>query len=252
MMWNRREIKSVGKAAFKANYWRSLLSALLLSIVAGGAAVGGGSGSGASLDLDEKLKELWEALRKVLDGQGMDKAFDGISETISSPWFIGILVGGISIALVISILIRIFIANPIEVGANRFFRQNVPAGKGRLSALKDGFSQYGHVFLTLFLRDLFQWLWSLLFVIPGIIKAYAYRMVPYIVKDEPELSPTEVIRRSREMMRGNKWKAFVMDLSFLGWYILGLLTFGVLNIFWVEPYYQNSRAALYVKLKKEF
>ena len=248
-MWNRREIKSVGKAAFQANYWRSLLSAALLSLAAGGAAVGGGSR--ININIDEKAESFGDALEKLFQGETIGKAFEGISESIRNPWFIALLAGGISIAVVISVLIKIFVCNPLEVGTNRFFRENVPAGGGKLSALKEGFAQYGHVFLTLFLRDLFQWLWGLLFVIPGIIKSYAYRMVPYIVKDEPGLSPREVINRSREMMRGNKWKAFVMDLSFLGWYILGALTFGILNTFWVEPYYQNSKAALYVKLKGE-
>lgn len=248
-MWNRRELKKAGKAAFRANYWRSLLSALLLTVLAGGAVVGGSSR--INIELDGRFEDFWEALKKLFDGQTVDKAFSGISETIKNPWFIALFAGGISLAVIIGVLIRIFVLNPVEVGAHRFFRKNVPAGTGRLSALKEGFTQYGRVFLTLFLRDLFTWLWSLLFVIPGIIKSYSYRMVPYIVKDEPGLSPREVINRSREMMRGNKWGAFVMDLSFLGWYILGALTFGVLNVFWVDPYYQNSKAALYVKLKGE-
>lgn len=249
-MWDRRELKRVGKAAFQANYWRSLLSALLLSVLTGGAALFGGS-SRINIDLDGKLEDFFEALKNLFNGETAEKAFSGVSESVRNPWFIALLAGGVSLAVIISVLVRIFVQNPLEVGGSRFFRENVPAGTGKLSALKEGFARYGHVFLTLFLRDLFQWLWSLLFVIPGIIKSYSYRMVPYIVKDEPDLSAREVINRSREMMRGNKWGAFVMDLSFLGWYILGALTFGVLNVFWVDPYYQNSRAALYVKLKGE-
>ena len=105
------------------------------------------------------------------------------------------------------------------------------------------------MFITLFLRDLFLVLWSLLFFIPGIVKSYSYRLVPYLLKDHPELSPTEVITRSRQMMNGHKWQAFVLDLSFLGWYLLGILTLGAVNVFWSNPYHDNTAAAFYLELE---
>ena len=74
-------------------------------------------------------------------------------------------------------------------------------------------------------------------------------MVPYILAEQPELSATEVITRSREMMNGNKWQAFKMDLSFLGWILLGILTLGLVNIFWTAPYMESAQAALYLKLR---
>ena len=73
-------------------------------------------------------------------------------------------------------------------------------------------------------------------------------MVPYIIKDNPELSATEAITRSREMMNGHKMEAFLMDLSFIGWYILGGLTFDLVNIFWTQPYHQSARAKFYTEL----
>ena len=249
-MWTRSELKACGKSAFKANYWRSVLSAFLLSALAGSTVLGAG-GSKVNININESAEKIWETIKNLFEGQSVDKAINGVADNAANPWFVALLAGGISVALIISILLRIFVFNPIEVGANRFFRENVPAGTGKLKALKDGFQQYGHVFVTLFLRDLFIWLWSLLFVIPGIIKSYAYRMVPYIVKDEPDLSPREVLKRSKEMMRGHKWRAFVLDLSFLGWFILGALSFGVVNVFWADPYYQNTNAALYLRLKGE-
>ena len=76
-------------------------------------------------------------------------------------------------------------------------------------------------------------------------------MVPYIVKDNPELSATEVITKSREMMNGNKWRAFVLDLSFLGWIILSIITCGILFVFWTYPYIESTNAALYSELSKD-
>ena len=104
---------------------------------------------------------------------------------------------------------------------------------------------------TMFLRDLFLFLWSLLFFIPAIIKAYSYRMVPYILADHPEMSGTEVITLSRQMMNGSKWRAFVLDLSFIGWHILSALTMGILGIFYVTPYKCSTDAELYQALKNQ-
>ena len=102
----------------------------------------------------------------------------------------------------------------------------------------------------MFLRDLFIGLWSLLFIIPGIIKSYEYRMVAYILADQPELTRKEAFELSRKMMNGNKWNAFVLDLSFIGWGFLAAITFGILGVFYVNPYIQHTDAALYLKLKE--
>ena len=82
-----------------------------------------------------------------------------------------------------------------------------------------------------------------------IIKSYSYAMVPFILMDEPELSGNEVITRSREMMNGHKWRAFVLDLSFLGWYLLSAITFGLANVFWTEPYVEATNAELYKAIR---
>lgn len=101
----------------------------------------------------------------------------------------------------------------------------------------------------MFFRTLFTFLWSLLFIIPGIVKSYEYMMIPFILADEPTISRKEAFARSKAMMLGNKWNAFVLDLSFLGWLILACFTLGILNIFFVNPYMYLSHAELYHSLK---
>jgi len=101
------------------------------------------------------------------------------------------------------------------------------------------------------LYSLFVFLWSLLLIFPGIIKSYSYRMVPYILRDNPDLSATEVITRSREMMDGHKGNAFLLDLSFIGWVLLGVITCGLVMVLWTRPYMENTNAALYLRLKEE-
>lgn len=105
-----------------------------------------------------------------------------------------------------------------------------------------------NVVKIMFCRGLFTLLWSLLFIIPGIIKAYEYRMIPYLLAENPDMDMSEAFARSKEMMMGNKWEAFVLDLSFIGWYFLSAFTCGILSIFYVKPYVQLTNTELYVAL----
>lgn len=101
-----------------------------------------------------------------------------------------------------------------------------------------------------FLASLFAALWSLLLVIPGIIKQFEYLMVSYILADNPDMPAMDALRKSKQMMKGHKWNAFVLSLSFLGWGILSLLTGGILDIFYVRPYMEATYAELYLALKQ--
>ena len=158
-----------------------------------------------------------------------------------------------SVAVIIVELLRIFVFSPMEIGGCRFFVENAndTPGVGKiLYAFKSG--AYGKMVLTLFLRDLFIALWSLLFVIPGIIKAYEYRMVPYLLADCPEMSRQDAFRISKEMMTGQKWNAFVLDLSFIGWELLAGITCGIAGIFYVAPYVYATDAELFLVLRENY
>lgn len=104
--------------------------------------------------------------------------------------------------------------------------------------------------MIMFLRNLFIFLWTLLLVVPGIIKHYEYLMVPYILAENPGMRREEAFLISKKMMMGQKWDTFVLDLSFIGWRILEGLTFGILGIFYVEPYIQSTFAELYTVNKE--
>lgn len=223
-MWTIGEIKQQGKNAFKANYFNSVIVAFLLSLLAGGTSASVGK---------QTSSEEFKAQLFALD-----------------PMIIYTLFALLSTIAIASLLLRIFLFNPLEVGGYRFFKKNVETQNATVGIIGEGFSNYGHIFITLFLRDLFLVLWTLLLFIPGIIKGYSYRMIPYILKDNPELSATEVITKSRQMMDGHKWHAFVLDLSFIGWAILSIITCGLVGIFWYDPYKQNTDAALYLELSK--
>lgn len=105
-------------------------------------------------------------------------------------------------------------------------------------------------FLVPLLQELFVFLWSLLFVIPGVIMAYAYSMAIYVANDNPELSAMDAIRKSRELMDGHKWDLFVLDLSFIGWIFLCLLTCGIGFIF-LAPYIEMAHVEFYRELTEQ-
>lgn len=163
---------------------------------------------------------------------------------------IAVVVGGV---MIVSALLGIFLFNPLEVGGCRFFMENseYQPTVGRLGfAFQKG--MYGKTVLTLFLRKLFIGLWSLLLIVPGIVKAYEYRMVPYLLADDPNMTRQDAFRLSKELMYGQKWNIFVLDLSFLGWSLLSLCTCGLLAIFYVNPYVQATNAELFLELKREY
>lgn len=119
-----------------------------------------------------------------------------------------------------------------------------------LSKLFEGFSRFGDSLVLFLLMDIFIFLWSLLLVIPGIIKMYSYSMSWFVLHDRPDLTGNEARKRSMYLMKGHKWRLFCLDFSFIGWYLLSALTLGILS-FWVTPYHMTARAEFYQELLEE-
>lgn len=119
-----------------------------------------------------------------------------------------------------------------------------------VGSLFEGFKSFGDSLALYILNAIFTFLWSLLLVIPGIIKAYSYSMGYFILADRPDLSGNQARKRSMYLMKGHKWQLFCLDFSFIGWYLLSLLTLGILA-FWVYPYHMTARAEFYNELLVE-
>lgn len=144
----------------------------------------------------------------------------------------------------------LLIVPPLVVGYSSFVLRIYKGKNGDIGDIfTNGFSNYGRNLGGMLWMELFVFLWSLLFVIPGIIKALAYSMTPFILADCPNVRATDAIKLSMRMTRGHKGGIFVMCLSFIGWWILSGLTFGILQLLFVGPYISTSFAGLYVDLK---
>ncbi len=253
-MWDRKELKSRGRSAFKRNYWKTVLVALLLTLFVAGTA---GASAGSAWKQSSESGSGYDP--SALQGTGAEmpaefqEYFAGLEDNPEAAAAVGLVaavIGGIAlVASLVSTLVKILVLNPLEVGCQKFFVNN-SMGAGEVGDIAWAFTPfYGRNVKTMFLRSLYLFLWGLLLIFPAIIKAYSYRMVPYILADQPELSGSAAITRSREMMDGSKWRAFVLDLSFIGWHLLSALTLGLLNVFYVGPYVQCTNAELYRALK---
>lgn len=152
---------------------------------------------------------------------------------------------------VIGAIVLFLITGPITYGIARTTIECVEGDRWEFSHVFKGFSEcLGKSIILGVLQGLFTFLWSLLFVIPGLVKTYSYAMTYYIQQDNPHKEPMQIITQSRRIMDGYKWKLFCLDFSFFGWYLLGALCFGV-GVFFVTPYHQTARANFYEALKAE-
>lgn len=227
MMWNRAELKMRGNMAFKKNYVSAVVVALLMGIF--------GTVSGES------------SARRVSENSDI---YSG--NLFNVGMITGLLAGIATVVILIVLVAKVFVGNLLKMGGYRFFILNQTAQPG-IGTLLDGFrsGHYVNIVLTMFLRDLFTALWSLLLVVPGIVKHYEYLMVPYIIAENLAMDYKEAFQISKQMMDGEKMEAFIMDLSFLGWYLLSAVTCGLLAIFYVNPYVQASFAEMYTFNKQK-
>lgn len=153
----------------------------------------------------------------------------------------------------LSTLLFIMVILPLVVGLVNAFHRLLVRNDTELVAntLHLAFSNYWHKVWGMLWMYILTVLWSFLLIIPGIIKAFSYAMTPYILEDCPELTATEAIHRSRMMMHGHKFDLFWLYLSFIGWWLLSILTLGI-GFIWLMPYMQTAAAGFYEEVKAEY
>ena len=162
---------------------------------------------------------------------------------------------GLGIALIIIAIIAviyiILIAEALRVAGRKYFLEARNIENTKIAVMGQIFKKGNrkHVAITMLLKNIYNLLWYLT-IIGGFIKSYEYRMIPYILADNPKIDRKEAFKLSKKMMKGNKWKTFVLDLSFILWNILSLITFGILNILYVNPYKAATVTELYITLRQ--
>ena len=232
-MWTRKLLKENALIAFKRNYWTCVFVAVIAGIL-------GASAPGASFNLN------WNSNTEAASEAGV------LSATSIPSYLIYVLGAAAMIAVVVGLAMSILLANVVKIGCNRYFLEN-REHKTSAGQLFFGFREgrYGSNVYIMFRKDLSVFLHALLLLVPGIIKAYQYFLVPYILAENPDLNREDVFELSKAMMKGNKRKLFVLELSFIGWAAVNTLTFGILGVFWLSPYIHATIAEFYTAVKAE-
>ena len=264
-MWERKELKQRAKACLKLYYWPAVLVVLIASVLGGSSGFTMPAASGGNVaESVETITELPEVYPSDPDisyeyeeesvpapEEGAPVSGGDTAQNAALAIGVGILVVILAVAAAIGAGFSFFVSNPVSVGSCRYFMESRQvmrsAGVGKLF-WAFGCGSYLKTVKTMFFRDLYIFLWTLLLVIPGIVKHYQYYLVPYILSENPDMDTRQVLDISRSMMEGNKFRVFVLELSFIGWLILGTLLCGVGTIF-VAPYIEATKAELYAVLR---
>lgn len=212
-----RDLRRIARENLEGNWALSVGVALVASLLGGLMAIGG---SGFNINVSE--------------------------ETIAAmpEFMVGIVTALASVAGIMS-FVTFIVGGTIQLGYARYLLKQY--GKAPNLSVSDLFSQFhrfGQGFAQAFLRNLYSFLWGLLFIIPGIVKTYAYAMTPFIMAENPDMTANEAITASKELMDGHKGELFWLDLTFIGWSLLCTLTLGIGNLF-LNPYMNAAYAAFY-------
>lgn len=177
------------------------------------------------------------------------KIWDAVQSFQIAETGIGVI---LCITAILAIAFTIFIADPLIVGGKRYILKARKENNTKLETSLEIFRKenWMNVAKIMLMRNIFNALWYLT-IVGGIIKTYEYRMIPYLLAENPNLDRKEAFAKSKQMMEGNKWKTFILDMSFFGWNFISLFTFGLLRIFFVNPYNAATIAELYVTLQEK-
>lgn len=233
-MWERKDLKRKAKEVLRTSYWKAFLVSIILVFIGGG---------GSPPTFNFNFRSFGSS--GTSDFSGIDVDWE-----IFSP-FIVIAIIVFIVVFLFALAFRIFLCSPLEVGSMRYFKQ-AAEHEVNLNHLGYAFNKqrYLDIVKSMLWRGFLTFLWFLLLIIPGIVKSYAYSMVPFILADNPNIGYRRAVDLSKRMTRGHKFSIFVLDLSFLGWILLGTLLFFI-GVLFVMPYINATKAELYLALRQE-
>ena len=222
-----RDFRALARQALSGRWGVAVLTGFLAALLGGTMASSGGSGSGGS--------SVGSSADDFIQSSG------GHYEIPDFVWTALIIFGTL---LSIYALVCFIIGGTVPLGYAKFNLALIDHKDAQVSDLFSQFHRFGDGFLLSLLTAIFVTLWTLLLIIPGIIAGYSYAMAPYILYEHPGLRPMDAIKASKDLMQGNKWRLFCLELSFIGWGLLCALTLGIGSL-WLRPYEEAARASFY-------
>ncbi len=241
-MWTRALLKDNAKRALRSSYWRAFGVCFVLALL------GVSVGSGVNLQAAYSAAGSAGGSGDVWTGNNVPEATVR-SVLAGVPGFVWAFLGGaVFIGAVLTLCWNIFMTAPLQVGMCRYFMENRQSAAPFATVWTVFRTPYLNVVKVQLLVTLKVMLGMVLFIVPGVYWAFCYRMVPYLLAENPYLTPGRAMELSRQMMEGEKWRSYVLNLSFIGWYLLGSLLLGV-GVLFVNPYCQATFAELYAALR---
>ena len=289
-MWKRKDLKNKAKKVVKKNYWTAIVVCFLIALFTGefGTSILGIWQSDDSFapelvkneinifnvkipiklqinskelpfnkEISEVINNMPNMIFKAIEAnlnsatksqKYLFRIWDAVKSFNIHESKLGIF---LCIVAVVALAFTIFVADPLIVGGKRYFLKARVNNSTKVGELLEIFkaNNWTNIVKIMFLRNLYNALWYLT-IVGGVIKTYEYRMIPYILAEEPTKDKKEAFELSKQMMKGNKWRTFILDMSFFGWNLLSVLTFGLVSIFYVNPYNSATIAELYASLKE--
>ena len=238
MMSTRAELKGRAKDCLRRYFWSALFVSVLQMLLMG--------------TLSSAPVNANAVSSAVVSGQSVASQLEG-GDLAYMMMVLPVVVMGILLSMAIGVGYSVFVGNVIYVGSCRYFMESRAYGEDRgIGKLFYGFRRgsYLNTVFTMFMMNLYVFLWSLLLFVPGVIKSYEYRMVPYILAENPNMNYRDVLALSRKMTDGHKMELFILELSFFGWAFLGTLLCGI-GIIFVQPYMNTTFAEVYAELREQ-
>lgn len=243
-MWTRSELKDYAKDFLRQHYWKAFLVVLITTLLMNGL---GNDNSNAVVEYRQNYEYVFGQGNVSISVAPIFQFFQSTFQSIRPLGFLAI--GTASFISIVIGIAMLFLGFIIEVGKSKFF---LDAFKGDvdISKLFFGFNSkdYKPIIKAQGLSFIYILLWTFVFIIPGIVKAYQYRYVPYLLAENSSLTPKEALSQSKQLTMGHKGNIFILDFSFILWNLLGLITFG-LSSYFVAPYVEATNAKLYNVLK---
>ena len=226
-----KDFRAEARAALSGHWLSAVLAGIIAAFTGGGIIYSGASGSAASSGSETALEN------SLINLEAVPPAVFAV---------LSVLVALIAILAVISIVI----GGAVSLGYAKYNLSLVDARPANVEDLISQFNRLGDGFVMRLLTGIYVLLWCLLLIVPGIIAAFSYSMAPYILYENPGMRASEAIAASKELMRGNKWRLFCLEFSFIGWSILAALTLGIGTLF-LRPYMETAGAAFYREISAE-
>lgn len=223
------------RAALSGNWGVAVLVSLLAGII------GGGGSSGVNLNFNLGSTDT----TTIVDGS-IPTELGGIAA--GALGIVGVVILIVTLAV---LALNLVLGGVMQLGEARYNLNLIDRKEAVVNDLFSQFPRFRPALVMNLLSTLYITLWTLLFIVPGIVASYSYAMAPYILLEDPNCTGSEALTRSKEMMEGHKADLFWLDLSFIGWSILCSFTMGIGNL-WLNPYTKASRASFYRNLQKPY